>query len=88
MLPSESNIDRKINTDELCLWIDPLDCTLGYVNGNVEDVTVLIGISSFEKPIAGIIGTPFKLIDGKKVFDPYVTIGSVKEQEAFDFFGK
>ena len=51
---------------------------MGYVNGNVEDVTVLIGISSREKPIAGIIGTPFKLINGKKVFDPYVTLGSVK----------
>ena len=55
------------------------------MNGNVEDVTVLIGVSSFQKPIAGIIGTPFKLINGKKVFDPYVTMGSVKEQEAYDF---
>ena len=47
MLPSSSKIDRNLKNDEVCLWIDPLDCTLGYVNGNVEDVTVLIGISSF-----------------------------------------
>jgi hypothetical protein len=41
-------------------------------------VTVLIGVSAYERPVAGIIGTPFKVIDGKKVADPVVTIGSTK----------
>ena len=68
------------------MWIDPLDCTLGYVKGNVEDVTVLIGISAYERPIAGIIGTPFKVIDGKKVADPVITVGSTKQKEAYDYF--
>ena len=72
----------------LCLWIDPLDCTLGYVKGNVEDVTVLIGLSYKQKPVAGVIGTPFKAIANEKVFDPIVTIGSVKSKETYDFFGK
>ena len=47
-------------------------------------MTVLVGLSYHEKPIAGIIGTPFKLVGDKKVFDPVVTLGSVKELEAFD----
>ena len=61
---------------------------MGFVNGNVEDCTVLIGVSYQQKPISGIIGTPFKLVGNEKVFDPIVSIGSVKEKEAFDFQGK
>ena len=49
---------------------------------------MLIGLSYNMKPLAGIIGTPYKLIGGKQVFEPVVTIGSVKEKEAYDFTGK
>ena len=88
MLPSQSCIDQNIDLDKACLWGDPVDCTLGYINGNIEDVTVQVGLSYNNKPVAGVIGTPYKLIDGKKVFDPVVTIGSIKEKQVFDFFGK
>lgn len=78
MLPSESKIDQQLDNEKICLWVDPLDCTRGYVNGNVEDVTVLIGISYHERPIAGIIGSPFKAVGDEKVYNPVVTIGSVE----------
>lgn len=88
MLPSESTIRESLDLRKVCLWIDPIDCTLGFIKGNVEDVTVLIGLTYQKKPVAGIIGTPFKLLGDKKVYEPIVTIGSVPEMEAFDFSGK
>lgn len=87
MLPSSSNIDRELSIEDSCLWIDPIDCTRGFINGNYEDVTILIGLSHKKKPEAGIIGTPYRLKDGEKLYDPVVTIGSVKEKEAFDYNG-
>jgi len=41
-------------------------------------VTILIGLSYSQKPLAGIIGTPYKSIGISKSYDPVVTIGSVK----------
>jgi hypothetical protein len=51
-------------------------------------VTVLIGLSYNKKAVTGIIATPFKKVAGINVFQPCVTIGSVLEQEAYDFTGK
>ena len=53
------------NSLESCLWIDPLDCTRGFIHGNPEDVTVLIGLSIGKKSHFGIIGTPFKKHSGQ-----------------------
>ena len=64
ILPSESNIKEDIDLKQACLWIDPIDCTLGFVSGNYEDVTVLIGLSYNHKPLVGIIGTPYQLVQG------------------------
>lgn len=87
MLPTNSNINRELKIEDSCLWIDPIDCTKGFLNGNYEDVTVLIGLSYQKKPEAGIIGTPYKKLGDKKVFEPVVTIGSVQEKETIDFNG-
>jgi 3'-phosphoadenosine 5'-phosphosulfate (PAPS) 3'-phosphatase len=67
-----------LDIEHACLWIDPIDCTRGFINGNIEDVTVLIGLSYNNKPQLGIIGTPYKIIGGVKTFDPVITVGSVK----------
>eukprot|EP00475_Leptophrys_vorax_P014905 TRINITY_DN21169_c0_g1_i2.p1 TRINITY_DN21169_c0_g1~~TRINITY_DN21169_c0_g1_i2.p1 ORF type:complete len:285 (-),score=73.88 TRINITY_DN21169_c0_g1_i2:42-863(-) len=50
---------RRIPTEELCLWVDPLDGTKEFVSGHVEAVTVLIGISRQGKAIAGAVVQPF-----------------------------
>ncbi len=42
-------------------------------------------MSTNKQPSLGIIGIPFKKIDDKRVFDPEVLIGSVKDQKAYKF---
>lgn len=78
MLPSQSKIDQLLPIDEVCLWIDPMDCTNGFLNGNYEDITVLVGLSHKNKPVAGVIGTPYQQVNEQKVYNPVVSIGSVK----------
>jgi 3'-phosphoadenosine 5'-phosphosulfate (PAPS) 3'-phosphatase len=46
----------------LCVWIDPIDCTKGFIDGHLEYVTVLIGLSRKLTAYAGVVGTPFKNI--------------------------
>lgn len=45
ILPPDSNINQHLDINKACLWIDPIDCTLGFIRGKVEDVTVLIGLA-------------------------------------------
>jgi len=44
----------------LCVWIDPIDNTKGFISGEIEAVTILIGISYKGKAEVGIVGHPFK----------------------------
>jgi 3'(2'), 5'-bisphosphate nucleotidase len=44
---------------ELSVWIDPLDGTKEFTLGFIDGVTVLVGISFKQRPIAGVIGIPF-----------------------------
>jgi 3'-phosphoadenosine 5'-phosphosulfate (PAPS) 3'-phosphatase len=59
-MPAESTINHSITYQDSCLWIDPIDCTRGFINGTLEDVTILIGLSFKKAPHVGIIGTPFR----------------------------
>jgi len=45
------------------VWVDPLDGTQEFVDGNFERVTVLIGIAVRGKPLAGAILQPFVSTD-------------------------
>lgn len=57
---------KNINESELVVWVDPLDGTSEYVQGYLEHVTVLIGVSFRESAIGGIIHQPyFKTTSGK-----------------------
>ena len=67
-LPKGANISEEIKYQNACVWIDPIDCTRGFIDGNIEDVTILIGLSLNNKPLAGIIGSPYKKIAGNKLF--------------------
>ncbi|KAG5683269.1 hypothetical protein PVAND_012559 [Polypedilum vanderplanki] len=48
-----------IAENDLVVWIDPLDGTNEFVEGLIENVTVLIGIAYREASIGGIIHQPF-----------------------------
>ena len=50
---------RELPMDRLVVWIDPLDATRSYVNGNLSDVTCLIGVAMDGRPVLGIINHMF-----------------------------
>eukprot|EP00755_Sulcionema_specki_P012848 Sspe_Gene.52419::Locus_29054_Transcript_1_1_Confidence_1.000_Length_1185::g.52419::m.52419/K01082/cysQ, MET22, BPNT1; 3'(2'), 5'-bisphosphate nucleotidase len=45
--------------EHLCVFIDPVDGTREFVNGNLEAVQTLVGVALHGRPIAGVIGVPF-----------------------------
>ncbi|CAK1550508.1 unnamed protein product [Leptosia nina] len=58
---------KEVKEEDVVVWVDPLDGTAEYTQGFLEHVTVLIGISVNEKPIAGVIHQPyFKTIVGNE----------------------
>ena len=85
-MPFNNLAAREIPEEDLCIWIDPIDNTKGFINGTAEDVTILIGISHKQKAEMGIIGIPFKKVGDKTIYDPSVVIGSVADQQAFEYF--
>ncbi|CAH0690224.1 unnamed protein product [Spodoptera exigua] len=58
-----------VKEEEIVVWVDPLDGTSEYTQGFLEHVTVLIGISVNEKPVAGVIHQPYykTILGGEKV---------------------
>jgi fructose-1,6-bisphosphatase/inositol monophosphatase family enzyme len=48
----------EIDTDEVSLWIDPLDATGCFVRGQLEAVTILLGIAWRDRPVFGVIHHP------------------------------
>ncbi|CAH0728478.1 unnamed protein product, partial [Brenthis ino] len=57
-----------VKEEDIVVWVDPLDGTSEYTQGFLEHVTVLIGISVNEKPVAGVIHQPYykSLVGGEK----------------------
>lgn len=54
-LPSSFN-SSLLPLSSLTAFIDPLDGTLSFVNGDLDSVTVLLGFACNGKPIIGLIG--------------------------------
>lgn len=48
-LPPNLEISAEYPSSDVCVWIDPIDCTKGFIGGYVEACTVLIGISVCHK---------------------------------------
>ncbi|XP_063831311.1 3'(2'),5'-bisphosphate nucleotidase 1 isoform X2 [Ostrinia nubilalis] len=57
-----------VKEEDIVVWVDPLDGTSEYTQGFLEHVTVLIGISVNEEPVAGVIHQPYykSMIGGEK----------------------
>jgi len=68
------------------VWVDPIDNTRGFLQGEAEAVTNLIGISHKNHAALGIIGVPFKQSDGQSIFNPSVIIGSVESKFCFEYW--
>jgi 3'(2'), 5'-bisphosphate nucleotidase len=50
---------RELELSDLNVWVDPLDGTLEFVNGNLIAVTTLIGVALRGRPIFGAVGKVF-----------------------------
>ena len=48
------------STEKATVWIDPLDGTKDFCNGNLSAVTVLIGLAIEGVPKVGVVHNPFK----------------------------
>lgn len=49
------------------MFVDPLDATREFARGQLECVTVLVGVAVDGKPVAGLIGEPFNKSDPDRV---------------------
>ena len=75
---------------ELCIFIDPLDCTRGFVSNKKWGCTVLIGVTFKGKPILGVIGQPYLQVDSTQfIYQPRILMGTSisKEPCAFEYIG-
>lgn len=52
-------IQQDLDSEEVCIWLDPIDGTKEYTEGIKNAVTCLIGIAYNGDPIAGVINRPF-----------------------------
>jgi len=70
------DIYENLKEEDCFVWVDPLDGTREYTQGNdvSKEVTILIGISWNGKPIAGIVNQPFYELDSDSQ-DKYEPIG-------------
>lgn len=76
LLHESITFNQKYDSRDLCVWIDPIDCTSGFTCNRLHEVTILIGVSYQGRPVLGLIGHPFSLKQHKTVFHPTVFIGS------------
>jgi len=51
--------DEDVELDRLCVFVDPLDGTREMLKGNLDSVTVLIGVCVDNRPRLGVIAAPF-----------------------------
>jgi len=50
---------QNLRSEDIVVWVDPLDGTRSFVAGQYEHVTTLIGVAHRGLPIAGIVHYPF-----------------------------
>ncbi|OWZ01213.1 3'(2'),5'-bisphosphate nucleotidase [Phytophthora megakarya] len=50
---------RTLDWKDLVLWVDPLDGTKRFADKVYEEVSVLIGITYKQRPVAGVVHLPF-----------------------------
>lgn len=76
-------LDEAAALCDFCVWIDPIDNTKGFLNGDLHAVTILIGLSKKGVAEIGIIGSPFLKQNNVNVYHPQVFVGSVSAKTAF-----
>jgi len=57
-----------LSIDDFVVWVDPLDGTKEFTEGNITHVTVLIGISAKGKAVGGVVHQPFNTDNGRTLW--------------------
>lgn len=57
-----------LDMKDFVVWVDPLDGTKEFTEGNITHVTVLIGISAKGKAVAGVVHQPFNTDNGRTIW--------------------
>ena len=85
---SKEIINNEFDLDESMVWIDPLDGTLNYVNNELDAVTTLIGVSSKNRPLMGLVCQHYILQkNGEYIFKPQIFFGHVDFKKIYYFYG-
>merc|ERR1712127_94081 len=50
---------QNVAPERICIWVDPLDGTMEFVDRMLHHVTILIGIAVDGKAISGVVNQPF-----------------------------
>lgn len=58
---------RAATEDQFVVWVDPLDGTSEYTQGNLDHVTVLIGVALNGRSVAGVIHQPYHDFNTERV---------------------
>lgn len=51
--------DTPVDWESLVVWMDPLDGTKRFAAGKFDEVSVLLGITVDQRPVAGVVHLPF-----------------------------
>jgi len=70
--------ERSLKGDEIIIFIDPMDGTREFVEGRIQNVQCLIGITLNGMPVGGVMGLP--MVHGNQIEIAYGLI-SAKESE-------
>ncbi|CAD8205350.1 unnamed protein product [Paramecium pentaurelia] len=82
--PNNLKVRTQYEIEDLCVWVDPLDGTLDFVQGDFDCVTTLIGLSYKKKALMGIISQPFvKIADKQYEFKPKIYFGHHPQRRVF-----
>lgn len=76
--------DEDLVLEDSCVWLDPLDGTKSYTNGELDEVTTLIGLSYRKRARVGVMGLPYRRLPGGYKFDPRVIVGDVGSPGVFE----
>ena len=71
---------EEFSTKNATVWVDPLDGTTEFVNGNLSGVTVLIGLAIDGVPKIGVVHNPYRTNDPNSAG---ITIFGTQEHGAF-----
>lgn len=71
--------NEELLVEDACVWIDPLDATLSYTKGELDEVTTLIGLSYRKKARIGVMALPYTCKGSGYHYRPRVLVGDAEK---------